>query len=95
MGELLDVLWESKPDTLSQRSQLRNLIHDLRCTLAQANAENVLIRNRNAIAVNMKLLDCDYYRFLQHDPQAVNLYCGEYMTQYSWAEMTTALLLQV
>lgn len=92
MGELISILWESKPDTISQRSQLRNLIHDLRTTLEEQHAGDVLIRNRNTISVNCGLIDCDYYRFLKHDLQAVNHYQGEYMSQYSWAEMTIPVL---
>ena len=34
------------------------------------------------------LLDCDYYRMLAGDMDAVNDFQGEYMTQYSWAEIT-------
>ena len=37
-------------------------------------------------------VDCDFYDFLRHVPCAVNSYRGEYMTQYSWAEITTASL---
>ena len=92
MGELISILWESKPDTISQRSQLRNLIHDLRSTLEEQDAGDVLIRSRNTISINYRLIDCDYYRFLKHDLQAVNQYQGEYISQYSWAEMTLPVL---
>ena len=89
-GELLDILWENKLATRSQYGQLRNLIHDLRNVLIENHAESVLVRNRNTIAINKNLVDCDFYDFLKNNPYAVNLYHGEYMKQYSWAEMTTA-----
>ena len=49
-------------------------------------AENVIVRSYNALAVNTDLLDCDYYRFKELDPGAVNSYESEYMNQYEWAD---------
>lgn len=92
MGELIAVLWEDKPDSISQRSNLRNLIHDLKRTLAQVDADDIVVKNRNTISLKADAVECDYYDFLSGNPSAVNLYQGEYMSQYSWAEMTTALL---
>ena len=37
---------------------------------------------------------CNYYEFIELDAGAVNRYRGEYMFNYSWAEMTTAALSQ-
>lgn len=90
MGELAAVLWEEGPDTLSRQSNLRNLISDLRKTLRDVGAEDVLLKKRNTIAIDFNAVDCDYYDFLQHIPYAVNRYQGEYMAQYSWAEPTAA-----
>ena len=41
------------------------------------------------IAIRMEGIDCDYYRMLAGDMDAVNAFHGEYMSQYSWAEITT------
>ena len=92
MGELLNVLWENKPDSRSQRSQLRNLIADLKNTLEQIHAENIIIRTRNKMAIDRKKIKCDYYDFLDGIPSSINAYHGEYMSQYSWSEMTVAVL---
>lgn len=92
MGELMTVLWEDGPDTLSRQSNLRNLISDLRTTLARVGAEHVIRKERNVIALDCDAVDCDYYDFLHHIPYAVNCYQGEYMAQYSWAEISSASL---
>lgn len=92
MGELMAVLWEDGPDTCSRSSNLRNLIHDLKQTLSAIGADGVILKKRNAISLNRNEIDCDYYDFLRHIPYAVNRYRGEYMLQYSWAEITTATL---
>lgn len=85
---LCEVLWEDEPVTISMKSQLRNYISELSKILEGAGASSVLIRNRNSYAINTSELKCDYYGFRKRDPAAVNLYFGEYMSQYSWAEMT-------
>ncbi|MDO4739815.1 MAG: response regulator [Eubacteriales bacterium] len=93
MGELVAVLWENKPVNASMRSNLRSMIHDLKHTLAMAGVDDVIRKTRNEISLVTERVDCDYYSFLRGDPAAVNLYRGEYMTQYSWAEMTMGMLL--
>lgn len=95
MGELMAVIWEGGSDTSSRRSNLRNLIADLKNVLTDVGAEGIILKSRNSIAVNCELADCDYYDFLRHIPCAVNAYHGEYMMQYSWAEITTASLPQI
>lgn len=89
----MDVLWEDKPDSISQRSNLRNLIYDLKNTLSKVGAEDIIVKNRNTISLKVDAVECDYFELLRGNMWAVNNYRGEYMRQYSWAEMTTASLL--
>ena len=93
-GEMLAVLWEDKPDTASLHSHLRNLIFDLSHTLEDAGVNGLLVRGRSTLALDTSKVDCDYYNFLRGDRSAVNSYRGEYMTQYSWAEVTRSALHQ-
>lgn len=85
MGELISILWEGRPDTPSVRSQLRSLIADLRSTLAGLGQEHVIRKQRDRIAVDPEQVDCDYYRYLAGEEA---IFRGEYMSNYSWAEMT-------
>ena len=93
-GEMLAVLWEDKPDTASLHSHLRNLIFDLSHTLEDAGVNGLLVRGRSTLALDTSKVDCDYYNFLRGDHSAANAYRGEYMTQYSWAEVTRSALRQ-
>lgn len=93
-GEMLAVLWEDKPDTASLHSYLRNLIFDLSHALEDAGVTGLLIRGRSTLAIDTGKVDCDYYNFLKGDRSAINSYRGEYMTQYSWAEVTRSALRQ-
>lgn len=93
-GELIAMLWEDREITTSLKTQLRNLISDLAHTLLRYGARDVLIKANSCFAVNTESIDCDYYAFIKRDPQAVNEYGGEYMSQYSWAELTLGALEQ-
>lgn len=95
MGQLCAILWEDKPDSLSLRSQLRNSISDLSCCMKILGIKKLLRKQKNKIAVNIDMIDCDYFRFFRMEPGAINTYRGEYMAQYSWAEMTVGRLEQL
>lgn len=86
VGELCAILWEDSVEQDKNKHYMRNLISDIRKTLRECGAEDVLVGKRNQYAVDPTKLDCDYYRYLEGDEQAVNAYLGEYMKQYSWAE---------
>jgi len=66
----------------------------MRKALRDAGAEHVLIKQFNSLAVDPEKMNCDYYRFLDQDKDAIKSYrvIGEYMSNYSWAEMTRGLL---
>lgn len=91
-NELIAVLWENMEDHKSMQNNLRNLISDMKKTLTSVNAEAVLVRKRNALAIDPEQVVCDYYDFIRQKPYAVNSYHGEYMAQYSWAELTLAYI---
>lgn len=90
-AEIAHALWESG-EVKDPAAYLRMLAIDLRGALASVGMEDVLIRGRNQWAVRTKMLDCDYYRMLAGDADAIEAYQGEYMKQYSWAEETAGKL---
>ncbi len=85
-GELCSVLWEDDGDINLKKSYIRTYFSALRKTLSQCGMEGAALHIRNSYAVNPDLLDCDYYRFLNLEPAAINSYQSEFMSQYSWAE---------
>ena len=87
MGELMGVLYEDE-NSDSRKSWMRMLIQDMRKTFEALGMGDVIIKAWNTVAVNTSMLDCDYYKMLDGSPAALNDYYGEYMTQYSWAEMS-------
>ena len=92
VAEIAGALWEENPDSKTAGQRVRNLIYDLRSTLHEIGMENVLIRDRHQIAIRRDMIDCDYYKMLAGDMAWVNAYKGEYMVDYSWAELTAGKL---
>lgn len=46
----------------------------------------------NRYAIDPKEVTCDYYEYLDGKPEGVRSYNGQYMSQYSWGEVTLAEL---
>ena len=90
--ELIAVLWEDEINMQNAKHNLRNLVNDLRSALDEIGQVGVLIRGSGVMAVDRDAVDCDYYRMLGGDVNAVNAFRGEYMSQYNWAQMTEANL---
>jgi two-component SAPR family response regulator len=90
--DIADALWEGDPDMAACKTRIRSLLHDLKNTFSSIGLNDILIRKRDRIGIETDRIECDYYRFLMGDVQAVNAFHGEYMSQYSWAEPTMGKL---
>ena len=84
--EIAAALFEDEPYDKKQQGYMQILISAMMKSLKKVGAENVINKSYNALSVNTALLDCDYYRFNELDPGAVNAYECEYMSQYYWAD---------
>ena len=84
--EIAAVLFEDEPYDAKQQNYVQQLIYSMMNSLKNAGVADVIVRSRNSLAVNVKLLDCDYFRFKELDAGAVNSFCNEYMSQYYWAD---------
>lgn len=92
MAEIAEALWEDGKYDLSRNNQIHSFLHDLIKTLDALGEKDVVLRQRNAISVDVSRVDCDVYLCMSGSPAAINAYTGEYMTQYAWAEFTAGTL---
>ena len=74
------VLWEE-----DHSSYLRNLLADIKQTLKAIDCSDVLIKKHNAYSIDLTKVDCDAYEYKKGNPNAIMMYRGEYMFQYSWS----------
>ena len=87
--EICAVLFPDDTDDTKNASYLRQLVMDLKNTLRTVGAENVLRHETPCYRVDTSLIQCDYLSYLETGKPEFH---GEYMTQYSWADETCAML---
>ena len=89
-AEAFALLWEEGMYDRSMQKQLDVIIRSMRATLEQYKISDILEVQRGTLRIIPDKVDCDMYRFLNGDVDAVNSYRGEYMSNYSWASLTEA-----
>ena len=87
--QLCAILFPEDTDDTKNAAYLRQLVLDLKNTLKMIHAENVLRHDTPYYRIDPNLVKCDYHSFLETGKPSFH---GEYMTQYSWAEGTCAML---
>ena len=87
--QICAVLFPEDTDDTKNAAYLRQLVMDLKNTLKAVGAENVLCHETPCYRVDVSLIKCDYISYLETGKPE---FLGEYMTQYSWAEETCAML---
>ena len=87
--QICAVLFPDDTDDTKNAAYLRQLVLDLKNTLKSVGAESVLCHETPCYRVNTKLIKCDYISYLETGKPEFH---GEYMTQYSWADETCAML---
>jgi two-component SAPR family response regulator len=87
--QICAALFPDDSDESKNSAYLRQLLMDLKNTLKSVGAEAVLCHEIPCYRVDTHLIKCDYFSYLETGKPE---FYGEYMTQYSWAEETCALL---
>ena len=87
--QICAVLFPDDSDDTKNAAYLRQLVLDLKNTLKSVGAEAVLCHETPCYRVDTNLIKCDYVSYLESGKPEFH---GEYMTQYSWAEDTCAML---
>ena len=87
--QICAVLFPDDTDDAKNAAYLRQLVMDLKNTLKTVGAERVLCHDTPCYYVDTGLIKCDYISYLENGKPEFR---GEYMTQYSWAEDTCAML---
>ena len=94
-GELRSALWEEEEDNEEKKGYIRVLANDIRKSMEDIGISNFLRNDMDCYSVDIKVMSCDYLKFLDGDPQAKQAFSEEYMVQYPWAEVTLGTLLDM
>ena len=92
--ELATVLFEREDYSRTTQNYLSKIVKELVTVLERVGAEKMLRRGLNSYSVDVNAFSCDLYEYEKDNvtPEELNRFQGEYMKQYSWAEVTLARL---
>lgn len=93
--DAFSALWEDREYDVSMQKQMDVVIRSLRDSLQNYGIGDLFEMKKRSLRILPEKIDCDVYRFLEGDPEAINAYYGEYMAQYAWAVDTEAQLLRI
>ena len=90
--QMINVLWEDRPNDESTQNLCCKLVKTLQRELRAAGAEEMLVVARGSRSVNVESFQCDMYELLDGNQKIKARYMGNYLLDYSWSESQTALL---
>ena len=85
-GEGIAYLWPDRANGNDTQSLFRMTYKRLLEDLEKEGIGYILQTQGNYRALRTDLVECDLYRILGGDEQALRLYDGQYLKEYSWAE---------
>lgn len=85
--ELAAVIYEDDSYSRTIQSYITKIFAELKKVLELHKINDLLLIDQNSYAINTKLIICDSYEYLKGNKKYKNSYHGEYMKQYSWADM--------
>lgn len=92
--EAVDKLWEERTYDARVKNLYRKAVMQIRQILTDHGVGDVFFCNRGSCYLDSRKVDCDYYKLLEGDPQAIRewRFIGRYLEEYTWAEETNARL---
>lgn len=90
--QIINVLWEDRPNDEATQSLCSKLVKTLKKELDEYKAGGILIQKRGVRSIDIDLLDCDMYDLMDGSMEAKEHFFGDYMLEYSWAENKTNAL---
>ena len=86
--EIIAILFDDD----DHKSYYQRIRSDLRSTFASIGCESLILQQKGLLGLSVNEIDCDYYDYLNGKASLEQLYNGEYMAQYSFAEITNSEL---
>ena len=87
-AEAFRLLWGDEEYSRPKQKMLDVIIRSLRATLEENQAGQILQLEQGTLRIVPEELDCDYYRLLKGEGDAIREFQGEYMSAYAWASST-------
>lgn len=94
-GEAISYLWPERSNDSSTQTLYRMTLKRLMDALRKAGVEDMIGRAGRMKYLRTEKVDCDFYKVLDGDKEAAKYYTGEFMQEYSWAEVRNAQLYSI
>ncbi|MFI3206161.1 MAG: response regulator [Clostridia bacterium] len=91
-AQVFCALWEKQEYTKVTSTYVRRTIRALKKELDLYGIGDIILSERNSIALNIKKITCDSYELMHGNELMKNQYHGEYMSQYYWGESYIPIL---
>lgn len=91
-GEAIACLWPGRTNDESTQSLCRVTYKRMMDALKERGIDDIIVSQGRKKYLRTGEVDCDLYRILSGDRDAIRSYSGEYMREYSWAETRNAQL---
>lgn len=92
VGEAIACLWPSRMSDEGTQSLYRMTYKRLMDALKEREIDDIIASDGRKRYLLTEKVECDLYRILAGDKEAIRSYCGEYMREYSWSETRNAQL---
>lgn len=86
INEIGSILFEEEEYDEKKKNYIQKIISTMNKDLEEIGMGDVVRKSYNSISLDPKLIDCDYYHYLNGETKLEAVYHGEFMEQYSWAE---------
>lgn len=91
-GEGIAILWPDRPNDTNTQSLFRMTFKRLADSLEDADIGDIIESKGMRRFIRSDMVDCDLYRILSGDTDAIKKYDGQYLREYEWAEDRNAQL---
>ncbi len=92
-NEGITVLYEENPRQKSEQDRYRKLVQRVHQTLTRYGVDDLIREDNHVRSLNRNIVTCDYFEFLDGNERYQRMFAGAYLSDYSWAEATVALLM--
>lgn len=86
-AEVCANIFQDSEDENRNYEYLKKIVQSLKKDLEKIGLEELFVHGHNSYAINVSMIDCDYYDYMSGKEEYAELYKGEFLNQYSWAEV--------
>lgn len=89
-AEMVSYLWENEPLSKAVQSRCRQVASRLKRILEENDVVGIIETVNGRRRIIPEKVDCDFFHYMNKEPDSEHLFFGSYMTNYGWSEMTLA-----